>query len=333
MTSWRRRILSLGVAVVAYWATLVVVVAWNGQVDVQAYCWHSTKYLTPIDRGCRHIWAALWLYRYESPYYEDEEYVPPFGWKEELPPLPSELQRAHYVAVDMVHLLPSLFVAIAMFRIVAWCSRRQCLRRSAMQLGASEQSLSVANLERVAESNGRVVITTPCTAGEGGRRAKTSRTSRRFNRALLFASIVFFVGIGILEFKNTLIVNPLGRQYSGYTFVDIALRHVWHAIGLYHDDWSVVPAKSYIPRRVGPLDSSVFPFHVSIAVTIWTLPVLVAALLLYDRWARLSIYATIDRCRNCGYDLTGNVSGRCPECGERVPSGLRRTLQRAESSE
>ena len=21
-------------------------------------------------------------------------------------------------------------------------------------------------------------------------------------------------------------------------------------------------------------------------------------------------------CRNCGYDLTGNVSGRCPECGE-----------------
>jgi hypothetical protein len=23
-------------------------------------------------------------------------------------------------------------------------------------------------------------------------------------------------------------------------------------------------------------------------------------------------------CRKCGYDLTGNVSGRCPECGERV---------------
>jgi membrane protein implicated in regulation of membrane protease activity len=24
-------------------------------------------------------------------------------------------------------------------------------------------------------------------------------------------------------------------------------------------------------------------------------------------------------CQNCGYDLTGNVSGRCPECGEPVP--------------
>ncbi|MCC6361329.1 MAG: hypothetical protein IT450_21540 [Phycisphaerales bacterium] len=25
-------------------------------------------------------------------------------------------------------------------------------------------------------------------------------------------------------------------------------------------------------------------------------------------------------CRNCGYDLTGNTSGRCPECGRRVGS-------------
>jgi hypothetical protein len=25
------------------------------------------------------------------------------------------------------------------------------------------------------------------------------------------------------------------------------------------------------------------------------------------------------RCGTCGYDLTGNVSGRCPECGEVIP--------------
>jgi len=25
------------------------------------------------------------------------------------------------------------------------------------------------------------------------------------------------------------------------------------------------------------------------------------------------------RCQTCGYDLTGNVSGRCPECGAPVP--------------
>lgn len=27
------------------------------------------------------------------------------------------------------------------------------------------------------------------------------------------------------------------------------------------------------------------------------------------------------RCASCGYDLTGNVSGRCPECGEPVRDG------------
>lgn len=29
-------------------------------------------------------------------------------------------------------------------------------------------------------------------------------------------------------------------------------------------------------------------------------------------------------CRRCGYDLTGNTSGVCPECGRGVPEGLRR---------
>ncbi len=27
-----------------------------------------------------------------------------------------------------------------------------------------------------------------------------------------------------------------------------------------------------------------------------------------------------DRCRRCGYDLTGNVSGVCPECGAKLPA-------------
>jgi rubrerythrin len=27
---------------------------------------------------------------------------------------------------------------------------------------------------------------------------------------------------------------------------------------------------------------------------------------------------TDGQCRKCGYDLTGNVSGVCPECGEAV---------------
>lgn len=32
----------------------------------------------------------------------------------------------------------------------------------------------------------------------------------------------------------------------------------------------------------------------------------------------------LDRCNACGYDLTANVSGVCPECGQPTPTELRR---------
>jgi hypothetical protein len=52
-------------------------------------------------------------------------------------------------------------------------------------------------------------------------------------------------------------------------------------------------------------------------------------------WTLLAVVATptgvlwlVDRrrippghCQHCGYDLTGNISGRCPECGEVVRAG------------
>ena len=34
----------------------------------------------------------------------------------------------------------------------------------------------------------------------------------------------------------------------------------------------------------------------------------------HERWVRTAK----GLCQGCGYDLTGNVSGTCPECGERV---------------
>jgi MFS family permease len=34
---------------------------------------------------------------------------------------------------------------------------------------------------------------------------------------------------------------------------------------------------------------------------------------------RLTEMARTGKCAACGYDLTGNTSGRCPECGERLP--------------
>lgn len=44
-------------------------------------------------------------------------------------------------------------------------------------------------------------------------------------------------------------------------------------------------------------------------------------------WKRYRFKAPFDRrgilCMKCGYDLTGNVSGRCPECGTDIPAPSR----------
>ena len=64
-------------------------------------------------------------------------------------------------------------------------------------------------------------------------------------------------------------------------------------------------------------------FGIAIVGIVVGLPVLVASVgswLVYGwvRWERVPDPENRS-CRNCGYDLTGNVSGRCPECGTVIP--------------
>ncbi len=54
-----------------------------------------------------------------------------------------------------------------------------------------------------------------------------------------------------------------------------------------------------------------------VSVPLWMPAVIVGLLTAYSWWRdRRRIPA--GHCRQCGYDLTGNVSGRCSECGEAV---------------
>lgn len=41
------------------------------------------------------------------------------------------------------------------------------------------------------------------------------------------------------------------------------------------------------------------------------------------RWTKRNFWwePGAGRCRSCGYDLTGNTSGTCPECGTPTPVG------------
>lgn len=57
-----------------------------------------------------------------------------------------------------------------------------------------------------------------------------------------------------------------------------------------------------------------------ITVAVMALPGLVLALRVYAK-AHPGLRYPAGCCRGCGYDLRGNTSGRCPECGAGLRSG------------
>lgn len=68
-------------------------------------------------------------------------------------------------------------------------------------------------------------------------------------------------------------------------------------------------------------DSATYVYYetldfLSINIPFWPFA-LFAFIRLIQGW-RLPDYATKDLCPKCSYDLTGNTSGRCPECGRKI---------------
>jgi hypothetical protein len=59
-------------------------------------------------------------------------------------------------------------------------------------------------------------------------------------------------------------------------------------------------------------------FCVAVVVS-WGYALAIAAVVAIPfRWLRKTTPPKTGQCQKCGYDLTGNVSGRCPECGTLV---------------
>lgn len=94
-------------------------------------------------------------------------------------------------------------------------------------------------------------------------------------------------------------------------------------------------------RRIGPYPGVATPFGSSrtgsaasspffgVVIPLWV-PVL--AFCVAPLMARIRPEPRSDECSRCGYNLTGNVSGRCPECGTRRRLEPIRTAPKRRSS-
>ena len=81
------------------------------------------------------------------------------------------------------------------------------------------------------------------------------------------------------------------------------------AVGIDALRWSQGIAARVLPDGVG---NELYAIVADgLGPVIWALPGLIVAVLIAG-WRR---HPGPNCCRACGYDLTGNVSGRCPECG------------------
>lgn len=85
-------------------------------------------------------------------------------------------------------------------------------------------------------------------------------------------------------------------------------------------DWSYWSRLSRVSFRDLPVlpTAKVFYTHTTCVVPLWpyVVPILVLSYLL----RRFDCKKARDACHACGYNLTGNVSGICPECGTPVQS-------------
>jgi hypothetical protein len=103
------------------------------------------------------------------------------------------------------------------------------------------------------------------------------------------------------------------RPWCWWTFAAVTLLRwsIVAGVGLYASLQPIPGSSSYRP-----------PLFASVALGALG-PVLLAASLTWYWWAVLVAGGDLaglawPRCESCGYNLTGNTSGRCPECGTAI---------------
>jgi len=97
------------------------------------------------------------------------------------------------------------------------------------------------------------------------------------------------------------------------------LPQVWVSTATPTQHWTTTWPRGTRPRHTGPPPAAVvgpvWGRIWTVIVPLW-LPLLLCAVPAAWLWWRDRSFSP-GHCRSCGYDLTGNVSGICPECGKK----------------
>jgi hypothetical protein len=78
-----------------------------------------------------------------------------------------------------------------------------------------------------------------------------------------------------------------------------------------------VPLPGIAPGSPAASKWSLFLKDLSWSAAMWWMPFLLTLILIPYLWWRDRPWPR-NSCQHCGYNLTGNTSGACPECGERA---------------
>jgi hypothetical protein len=146
------------------------------------------------------------------------------------------------------------------------------------------------------------------------------RYNRHMRRPSRFRRFAKWIGIAVCVLILSLWAWSIRRgvQYSGpRVFVDIGAGSVAfaprdHATA--SREWTPYRIRGYLGLSAPGLIRG--RVGVGVLVPVWIPLLLVGLTTVFLWWRDRSVPP--GHCEGCGYDLTGNVSGVCPECGQKV---------------